>query len=92
MRRLGAAADVPDTAEEASFRTEVRAFLAERLAPLPPERRVVVLGSGNDDLEPGRRFLATLAERGLAVPRWPERFGGIGATPAQAAIVAAGTR
>jgi len=89
MRRLGAAAEVGDTPEEAAFRDEVRAFLAGRLAPRPPERRVVVLGSGNDDLEPGRRFLATLAERGLAVPRWPERFGGIGATPGQAAIVAA---
>jgi alkylation response protein AidB-like acyl-CoA dehydrogenase len=81
-------AGTDDTAEEVAFRASVRASLEARL-----ERRVdggvpSVLGAGSDDLEGGRKFLAVLADVGLGAPTWPEAFGGIGATPDQAGIVA----
>jgi len=46
------------------------------------------MGAGSDDLETGRRYLATLAELRMAAPRWPREYGGFGATPEQAAIIA----
>ena len=46
-----------------------------------------VLGAGSDDLEAGRTFLAALADGGLAAPTWPVAYGGMGATPDQAAIL-----
>jgi len=46
------------------------------------------MGAGSDDLERGRAHLATLAEVGLATPRWPSRYGGIDATAEQGVIVA----
>jgi alkylation response protein AidB-like acyl-CoA dehydrogenase len=77
-----------DSPEAAAFRGRVHEILAARLKPRPPAEHVTIMGAGSDDLASGRRFLATLAEGGLAVPRWPERFGGMGASPEQAAIVA----
>jgi alkylation response protein AidB-like acyl-CoA dehydrogenase len=47
-----------------------------------------VLGAGSDDLEAGRGYLRALAHGGWAVPTWPAEYGGLGATPAQAAVVA----
>jgi alkylation response protein AidB-like acyl-CoA dehydrogenase len=77
-----------DTPEEAAFRASVRADLDARL-PRRVDRAVpMVLGAGSDDLEAGRQFLAVLADVGLGAPTWPAEFGGIGATPDQAAIVA----
>jgi alkylation response protein AidB-like acyl-CoA dehydrogenase len=76
-----------DSAEQAAFRADVRAFLAARLAPKAPAAHLQIMGAGSDDLETGRQFLATLAERGLATARWPTELGGMGATPEQAAIV-----
>ena len=46
-----------------------------------------MLGAGNDDLDAGRRYLGALAGSGLAVPSWPTEYGGLGATPAEVAIV-----
>ena len=77
-----------DTPEEARFRHRVVEFLSARLAPRPRREQLQIMGAGSDDLESGRRFLATLAEAGMAVPRWPAHLGGMGATPEQAAIVA----
>ena len=68
-------------------RAWVRSELSARLAPRPVDRPVSVLGAGNDDLEAGRRYLAALAGTGLAVPSWPREYGGLGATPAEVAIV-----
>ena len=65
----------------------VRAELSDRLAPRRADRSVSVLGAGNDDLDAGRRYLGALAGTGLAVPSWPKEYGGLGATPAQVAIV-----
>jgi len=65
----------------------VRTELATRLAPRRDDRAVSVLGAGNDDLDAGRRYLGALAGTGLAVPAWPKEYGGLGATPAEVAIV-----
>jgi len=65
----------------------VRGELAARLAPRPVDRPVSVLGAGNDDLDAGRRYLGALAGTGLAVPSWPKEYGGLGAAPAEVAIV-----
>ncbi|HVM65284.1 MAG TPA: acyl-CoA dehydrogenase family protein, partial [Acidimicrobiales bacterium] len=70
------------------FRDRVRALLAARLAPRAQGSPVVVMGAGSDDLEGGRRYLATLAELRLAAPRWAPEHGGIGATADEATVVA----
>jgi len=80
--------DVEDTPEQAAFRAEVRAFLAGHLEPRRPSDHLQIMGAGSDDLDTGRRFLATLASGGMAVPRWPRQLGGMGATADQAGIVA----
>src|SRR4051812_24794370 len=69
------------------FGASVRSELSARLAPRPADRPVSVLGAGNDDLEAGRRYLGALAGTGLAVPSWPREYGGLGASPADVAIV-----
>jgi acyl-CoA dehydrogenase len=69
------------------FTAWIRKELAARLAPRRDDRAVSVLGAGNDDLEAGRRYLGALAGTGLAVPAWPKEYGGLGATPADVAIV-----
>jgi alkylation response protein AidB-like acyl-CoA dehydrogenase len=70
------------------FRARVRAALEDRLTPRRAEGALTVLGAGSDDLEAGRKYLRALADGGWAVPTWPREYGGLGATPAQAAIVA----
>jgi acyl-CoA dehydrogenase len=69
------------------FTERVRTELAARLEPRRNDREVSVLGAGNDDLEAGRRYLGALAGTGLAVPSWPKEFGGLGASPAEVAVV-----
>jgi alkylation response protein AidB-like acyl-CoA dehydrogenase len=69
------------------FRDQIRAELRDRLAPRRTDAPPSVLGAGNDDLEAGRRYLAALAGTGLAVPMWPREFGGLGASPAEVAVV-----
>jgi acyl-CoA dehydrogenase len=72
-----------------SFRNEVRATLADRLEPRRDDATRSVLGAGNDDLQAGRRYLQALEGTGLAVPTWPREYGGLGASPADTAIVRA---
>jgi alkylation response protein AidB-like acyl-CoA dehydrogenase len=72
---------------EAGFRTWVHAELTARLGARRSDRPVSVLGAGNDDLDAGRRYLEALAGSGLAVPAWPREYGGLGATPAEVAVV-----
>ena len=70
------------------FRVRVRAALEERLAPRRANGAFTVLGAGTDDIEAGRAYLRALGEGGWAVPTWPHEYGGLGATAAQAAVVA----
>lgn len=72
---------------EADFRAWVQSELAARLEPRRDDQTVSVLGAGNDDLEAGRRYLGALAPAGLGVPAWPREYGGLGASPAEVAIV-----
>jgi len=76
------------TGDTSDFRAEVRAALEARLSPRRADASFTVLGAGSDDLEAGRKYLHALADGGWAVPTWPREFGGLGATPAQAAVVA----
>jgi alkylation response protein AidB-like acyl-CoA dehydrogenase len=69
------------------FRAAVRCALDARLAPRRADTPATVLGAGSEDLEAGHTYLRALADGGWAVPTWPEEHGGMGATPAQAAIV-----
>jgi alkylation response protein AidB-like acyl-CoA dehydrogenase len=73
--------------------TAYDAALDAALAGVVPRRRagdpVTVLGAGTDDLEPGRAYLAALADGGWAVPTWPREYGGRGASPAEVAAIAA---
>jgi alkylation response protein AidB-like acyl-CoA dehydrogenase len=70
------------------FRAGVRSALEARLTPRRADGAFTVLGAGSDDLDAGRSYLRALADGGWAVPTWPREYGGLGATPAQAAIVA----
>jgi alkylation response protein AidB-like acyl-CoA dehydrogenase len=69
------------------FRAGVRAALEARLTS-GGGGTFTVLGAGSDDLEAGRAFLRALADGGWAAPTWPAKYGGLGATPAQAGVVA----
>ena len=80
--------NLEDTPEQAAFRTKVRSFLEPRLQRRVPTDRLSIMGAGSDDLTSGREFLATLAEGGMAVPRWPSALGGMDATAEQAEVVA----
>jgi len=70
------------------LRREVRAALAARLTARRTTDGFTVLGAGSDDLEAGRSYLRALADGGWAVPTWPEEYGGLGAAPTQAAVIA----
>jgi alkylation response protein AidB-like acyl-CoA dehydrogenase len=71
-----------------AYRADIRAVLSERLGPRPTSSGPVqVLGAGIEDLESGRRYLATLAEVGLSTPGWPVEVGGRGAPGWQLAII-----
>jgi alkylation response protein AidB-like acyl-CoA dehydrogenase len=71
-----------------ALRAEARAAFEAVLARRRPDRPATVLGAGNDDVEPGRRFLAALAPGGWAVPTWPAEAGGRGASVEDAAVIA----
>ncbi len=70
--------DFDDTAEEAAFRTEVRAFLQTNAQAY----RI------RDDFElaVAKAWQARKADAGLAAITWPKRFGGRGGTPMQQVI------
>ena len=70
------------------FRAGVRAALEARLKPRDAGDTFTVLGAGSDDLEVGRAYLRALADGGWTVPTWPVEYGGLGATPPQAGVVA----
>jgi alkylation response protein AidB-like acyl-CoA dehydrogenase len=70
------------TAEEAAFRREVRAFLAEKLTPelrAANARQAGVFAEGALN----RAWHAILYEQGWIAPSWPVEYGGTGWTPTQ---------
>ena len=61
-------------AEQQTFRSTVRAFLA---ANLPSDWESLAHGPGSESQSAfSKRFCAKLAEAGLLVPHWPKRWGG----------------
>jgi alkylation response protein AidB-like acyl-CoA dehydrogenase len=82
------AMDLRDTAEEAAWRQEVRAFIAKELPqsfkdePLEPEE---VAGQwDHPDMQTWRR---KLVERGWIAPSWPKEYGGAALTLMQQFIM-----
>ena len=67
-----------DSPEDATFRTEVREFLATEL---PRDLRAAddaILGVGIGEDERERGWLRVLAKRGWVAPAWPAAYGGAG--------------
>ncbi|MHB8577865.1 MAG: acyl-CoA dehydrogenase family protein, partial [Dehalococcoidia bacterium] len=81
--------DFKFTADEETFRGEVRGFLDQEL-PQGWENRFEGSehpGKANDELwEFSRQFTSSLAERKWLAMAWPERFGGLDATHMQQLI------
>jgi alkylation response protein AidB-like acyl-CoA dehydrogenase len=75
--------DFRDTAEEASFRKEVREFLAKELPAdaRQPDESLLGVGVGEDVRDMG--WLKTLAKRGWVAPAWPKEYGGADMSVAQ---------
>ena len=69
------------------FREKVRTELRQRLTPRRAGSHTSILGAGSDDLASGRDHLRALAGSGLAVPSWPQQYGGLGASPEEVGIV-----
>ena len=76
--------DFEDTPEEAAFRHEVTAWLAEQAAEYDLSRHGDI--TMEQQLALGRAFQARKAERGYAKVTWPKKLGGMGGTPMQAVI------
>src|SRR5690349_10679502 len=77
--------ELHDSPEEAAFRADVRAFIANNV-PAP--------GEANDPLDPHgtrtptqeaafKRWERLLGERGWIAPHWPKEYGGAGLTPVE---------
>jgi len=61
-------------AEQQAFRTRVREFLATHL---PPDWESLAHGPGSETQSAfSKKFCAELAQAGLLVPHWPQRWGG----------------
>lgn len=73
-----------DTAAEAEFRTEVKAWLAEQASTY--DLKQIDRLDFEQQLKLGREFQALKAERGYAKITWPVELGGLGGTPMQAVI------
>ena len=65
----------------------LRGELDRVLTPRRDDAPLVVLGGGNDDLEPGRAYLAALAPSGWIAATWPVAYGGRALAPGDATIV-----
>jgi alkylation response protein AidB-like acyl-CoA dehydrogenase len=70
--------DFRDAPADASFRKEVREFLAKELPPdlRQPDDAVLGVGVGEDPRD--QEWLRKLATRGWVAPAWPKDYGGAG--------------
>jgi len=66
---------------------EITSWVTELLQPVDPEAPASILGAGNDDIDDGRAWLRGAAASGLAVPRWPSRYGGRDADDSEANLI-----
>ena len=72
----------------AALEGELTAAVSGLLALRDPDTAVTVLGAGQDDLAPGRRYLGALAPGGWSVPTWPTEYGGRGMAPSAVGPIA----
>ena len=75
--------DLQLTGDELAFRAEVRAFVRDNLPPSIREKSVALRHLSKDDYV---RWTRILADKGWAVPHWPEEWGGTGWSPIKQAI------
>ena len=84
--------DFDDTPEEAAFRAEARAWLAQHAEPITDTtpRRSPFGGGRRGGAHPGRSkaWQRTLYDGGWAGITWPKQYGGRGASAIEAAIFA----
>jgi len=80
--------DINETPEQAAFRAEARAWLAQHATPRDPTDSTVEEVDLADHVEACRKWQAVLCEHGWAGITWPAEFGGRGGTAVQAAIFA----
>ena len=73
--------DFEDTPEEAAFRAEVRAWLADTVTPRPAG----VLDM-DAKFERAREFLKRKGKKGYSAITWPKEYGGLGGTEIQQVI------
>ena len=78
--------DFSDSAQEAAFRDEVRAWIGDH-APTYLDEHLSVSGFGStktgdfDTIEEAKKWQKKKAEAGWACIQWPEEYGGRGASP-----------
>jgi alkylation response protein AidB-like acyl-CoA dehydrogenase len=75
--------DFRDSADEATFRQDVREFIKKELPEgmQQPDEAVLGVGVGEDTRD--RQWLKILAKRGWVAPTWPKEYGGAGLSVAQ---------
>ena len=66
---------------------DIRSHLAEILERRNAGTRLTTMGAGSDDLEHGRKYLASTVTGGWHVPAWPRRHGGRDASASQNALI-----
>jgi alkylation response protein AidB-like acyl-CoA dehydrogenase len=79
--------DLNDTPEQAGYRAEVRAWLAEHRAEAPEARSTRAGAEDGGYIDARRRWQGRLAEGGLAGVTWPTEYGGQGRGPIEQLIV-----
>jgi alkylation response protein AidB-like acyl-CoA dehydrogenase len=79
--------DFEDTPEEAAFRAEVHAWLAEHARPARADHvDDMGLGPARNDMNSAKTWQARKAEKGYARITWPREMGGLGGTAIQQVI------
>jgi alkylation response protein AidB-like acyl-CoA dehydrogenase len=79
--------DLNDTPEQARYREDVRAWLAEHAAQAPEARSTRAGAQEDAYVDARRRWQGQLAEGGLAGVTWPPEYGGRGLGPIEQVIV-----
>jgi alkylation response protein AidB-like acyl-CoA dehydrogenase len=79
--------DLNDTPEQARYREDVRAWLAEHAAQAPEARSTRAGAQEDAYVDARRRWQGKLAEGGLAGVTWPPEYGGRGLGPIEQVIV-----
>jgi alkylation response protein AidB-like acyl-CoA dehydrogenase len=88
---MNAARQGPETDMDVEvFRDYVRGEIGGRMKERRQDSAIEFYGAGDDDddVELGRQVLRSLSEGGWSAPTWPRRYGGAGASPAQAVVIA----